>query len=89
MDIHLPIINPSVDRHFKGVKGGVDLFSANLFWRFKKECLTLILGTLVRKCSNKFGVSLTYSYLCPHEQDINWNDDAVQPVIDRMRQAGR
>ena len=35
-----------------------------MFW-------TSFLGTLVRKCSNKFGVSLTYSYLCPHEQDID------------------
>ena len=38
---------------------------------------------------NLFCISLDLHYLCPHEQDTNWNDDAVQPVIDRMRQAGR
>ncbi len=28
--------------------------------------LTNVVGTHVRKCSNKFGILLTYSYLCPH-----------------------
>lgn len=28
--------------------------------------LTNVEGTHVRKCSNKFGILLTYSYLCPH-----------------------